>query len=290
MRQPTEAMKAVDESARRPGRRSRGAGRSRAGRAAVAMFVAGLALAGSVLAAPISGQGTWETTLKARDIGGNPLASLSDASAVFYYDTALNITWLRNWNAGAGSSFDNGSSTTDGRMTWNNAVAWANALTVGTFDDWRLPTVGPSDGAFDYNFSNNGSTDRGYAKTGTGWGTASEYGHMYYVTLGNKGGCTPNDASPGACVTQPGFGPANTAQFSNLRSRVHWSGTEYALNASLAWVFGTDFGDQGLGDKGFELYAVAVRDGDLAPIPEPVSVVLLLAGLGVLGAMARRPR
>jgi hypothetical protein len=152
-----------------------------------------LGLAPVATAAPVSGQGSWETTLQARDIGGNPVA-LDAAGAVFYYDTALDITWLRNWNASAGSSFDNGSSTTDGRMTWSNAVAWANALTVGAFDGWRLPMVGPSNGTFDYAFSNNGSTDGGTAKTGTGWGTASEYGHMFYVTLGNKGFCTPNDA------------------------------------------------------------------------------------------------
>ncbi len=248
------------------------------------VFVA-VSLAQGVFAAPVSGQGTWESTLKARDINGNPLATLSDPSAVFYYDTALNITWLRDWNYARSSGFD-----ADGLMNWSTANSWASALTVGTFDDWRLPTVGPSDGAFDYAFSNNGTTDRGYAKTGTGWGTASEYGHMYYVTLGNKGGCTPNDASPGSCVTQPGNGPSNTAQFTNLQSAAYWSDTEYAPSPSLAWSFVTIAGSQDGFGKGAALSAVAVRPGDVAAVPEPVSVVLLLAGLGLLGAMARRPR
>ena len=52
---------------------------------------------------PISGQGTWETTLQARDFNGD---SVIDA----YYDTALNITWLADWNA-------------TGTMTWDAAVA-----------------------------------------------------------------------------------------------------------------------------------------------------------------------
>jgi hypothetical protein len=37
------------------------------------------------------------------------------------------------------------------------------------------------------------------------------------------------------------------------------------------------------------MYAVAVRPGDVAVVPAPTSVALLLAGLGVLGAVARRP-
>jgi len=37
-------------------------------------------------------------------------------------------------------------------------------------------------------------------------------------------------------------------------------------------------------------HAAALHPGDEAAIPEPVSVVLLLAALGVLGAMARQPR
>jgi hypothetical protein len=37
-----------------------------------------------------------------------------------------------------------------------------------------------------------------------------------------------------------------------------------------------------------QLPAVAVRPGDLTPIPEPMSVVLVLAGLGGLGTMVRR--
>jgi hypothetical protein len=34
-------------------------------------------------------------------------------------------------------------------------------------------------------------------------------------------------------------------------------------------------------------YATAVRPGDVAVVPEPVTYALLLAGLGVLGAVAR---
>ena len=79
--------------------------------------------------------------LVGRDINGVAVAG-SSASAVFLYDTDLNITWLRNANAAAGSSFDNGYDATDGYMTWANANNWANTLTVGSFSGWRLPTKG----------------------------------------------------------------------------------------------------------------------------------------------------
>ena len=45
-----------------------------------------------------------QATLLGRDISGNAVAT-SAASAVFFYDTDRNITWLRNANAAAGSSF-----------------------------------------------------------------------------------------------------------------------------------------------------------------------------------------
>jgi hypothetical protein len=95
---------------------------------------------------------TAHAALVGRDINGFAVAG-SDASAVFLYDNVLNVTWLRNANAGAGSIYDNAgvdqfgtaTTTTDGRMTWFNAVAWANSLngsaTVGGTTGWRLPTM-----------------------------------------------------------------------------------------------------------------------------------------------------
>ena len=75
------------------------------------------------------------------DADGNP----GGPTVRLIYDEDLNITWLGDANFGAGSAFDDGTafhpSTTDGKMTWPNAVAWADSLTVGGFDDWRLPTA-----------------------------------------------------------------------------------------------------------------------------------------------------
>lgn len=49
-------------------------------------------IAAPVLAGPIPGQGTWESTLQARDLTGDNVA---DA----FYDSVLNITWLADANA-----------------------------------------------------------------------------------------------------------------------------------------------------------------------------------------------
>lgn len=174
-----------------------------------------------IAAAPISGQGTWETTLQGRDLTGD---GVFDA----YYDTTLDITWLANANAGGITK------------TWANANAWATGLNINGITGWRLPSVMQINGtSYNTGFSNNATTDRGYADA-DGWvdGTGnpvSEMGHMYYVTLGNLGFCPPNDADPITCPTQPGFGLSNTGPFSNVQSNYYWS--ESALDFSSAWHF-----------------------------------------------------
>lgn len=237
-----------------------------------------LTTAGLAHAAPVTGQGTWETTLKARDINGNAVA-LDSASAAFFYDTTLNITWLANMNA-------------NGWMDWATAVAWADSLTTGGFDDWRLPAIGPVNGtAHQTDYSHNGTTDYGYAKTGTGWGSASEWGHLFYVTLGNLGPCAPNDGPPAGCAEQAGWGLANTAYFQNMQSVDYWSGTEFESPGSgFAWGFNAYNGGQFFYPTHFGMYAVAVRSGDVAaPVPEPQTLALALLALGAT-VVARRRR
>jgi len=223
--------------------------------------------------------GAANAALVGRDINGNAVAG-NAASSVFLYDTVLNVTWLRNANA-------------NGLMNRTQANTWAANLVVGAYDDWRLPTLGPVNGtSFNYNFTNNGTSDVGTAATGIGWGTASEMGHLFYVTLGNKGYCTPGAGGSSGCAEQPGWGLTNTGAFQNLQSD-YWSGLEYAPGTYDAWFFSTGGGggQYDLVDEPYSLYALAVRPGDvLAPaaVPIPAAAWLMLSGIGALGAAARR--
>jgi len=68
----------------------------------------------TLLAASVSGQGTWETTLQGRapvTPGG------TDYQA--YFDTVLNITWVADTNLAGGT------------MTWNEIPFWISLRNAG---------------------------------------------------------------------------------------------------------------------------------------------------------------
>lgn len=228
-----------------------------------------LALGFPAYAASLSGQGTWESTLQARDLDGNP------ATIEAWYDTTLNITWLADANASQST------------MNWAAANAWATSLSVSGVAGWRLPTVAPINGIiFDTSFSNNATTDNGYAGA-QGWidGTGSpvsEMGHLFYVTLGNLGFCGPDNAAPTSCSSPAGWGLTNEGPFANIADGLYWTGT--ALNATSSMVFQTGRGDQDFRNSTSDYFAWAVHSGDVgSPVPLPAS--LWLFGAALMGAV-----
>jgi hypothetical protein len=189
-------------------------------------------------------------------------AELVDRGGGLVYDTVLNVTWLKDANYAKTSGY-----STDGKMTWSEATAWAANLSYYdsvrgvTYDDWRLPTVGPSNGtAYNYNFSTAGNTDVGYNITSA----ASEMSYMHYVNLGNPGFHTTSGAVSGCYVSAADTCLNNAGPFINLQPGFYWSGTEYAPVASGAWNFNFGNGGQGAIDKSNVLFAWAVRSGDVA--------------------------
>jgi len=223
----------------------------------------------------------------------------ADATPDAYYDTTLNITWLANANAGAGSAYDNGSSLSDGAMTWGNATAWAGNLAYsgswGAANDWRLPDTDPINGsAYILGTSYIGSTDLGYnvSAPGTSYagGTGSEMAHLFFNTLGNLSLCNPVTSTINTCTSQSG-GLTNTGHFVSVQAGRYWSGTDYV--STQAWIFNFAGGNQGAAVKTIDdFFAWAVHSGDVgatvAPVPLPAAAWLLLSGLGGLGFVGRR--
>ena len=144
-------------------------------------------------------------------------ASLIDRGGGLIYDDVLDVTWLQDTNYALTSGAN------DGKMIWYQANDWVTGLSYYdavrdvTYDDWRLPTVRPINGSLDgidYTYSNDGTTDRGFARTTTdgsdgGWrdgggNPVSELGYMFYVNLANLGKCDP-DGSVSGCNIQSGY-------------------------------------------------------------------------------------
>jgi hypothetical protein len=224
----------------------------------------------------ISGQGTWETTLQGRDLDGNL------ATAEAYYDTVLNITWLADANAGAGSEYDalaeypEDGSPTDGLMDWGPANRWASSLDrdgLAGPDGWRLPYTRPIDGTTaddDESTSYIGTEDSGYNVSAPGTlyagSTASELAHMYYNTLGNRSRCDPIASTVDNCVDQADYGLTNSGPFANLPPTLYggyWSATACDPCVDHGWALFTFTGYQDGTWTFNQQYAWAVHDGDV---------------------------
>jgi hypothetical protein len=228
------------------------------------------ALLAATLALPVSAS----AVLLGRDIAGNAVAG-NDVNSVFLYDDVLNVTWLRQANANSARD-------------WSQANTWASNLTVGSYGGWRLPTMISTPNT---TFSYAGGTDFGQnVRTTSGSTVYSEMASLWYDTLGNKAYCNPVGSTAFSCNAQPGYGLTNTGDFQNLQDNFYWSGLEYAPNTHNAWSFNTNAGGQYNYDKADSQYALAVRPGDVlvAAVPEPETYALMLAGLALVGAAAKR--
>ena len=203
----------------------------------IASVIASFFLAASpcaVHADPVSGKGTWESTLLPRDLDQN---GQTDA----FYDTVLHVTWLRTANLTG--------------LGWTASKAWVDDLEFGGYTDWQLPR---GDACIGFN----GATC-----------TGSDLGHLWNISLGNKTSDYTN-SHPTALT--------NTGNFINLGSYAYWSGLEGSPDTSYAQSFQMRTGSQVYVVKySVNHFALAVRPGDVAAVPEPSTTLLALLGLGV---------
>lgn len=223
--------------------------------------------------------------LASLSLSGAAHAALVDRGGGLIYDTDLNVTWLQNANAALGSISDKADGIIDGRMTWYNAANWASGLNYYdsirkvTYSDWRLPTWTDT-GAPGTQCTYSGGTDCGNNVDPA----SSEMAHLYFTELGNLSYLTTSDTWSGAYDggANPNSTLDNVGPFTNFQSDYYWlaNGTAPMYFRTLIGYQGTNYLKTG--------YALAVRSGDVAAVPEADTWAMLLAGLGLVGAVTRR--
>ncbi|HJV62939.1 MAG TPA: PEP-CTERM sorting domain-containing protein [Albitalea sp.] len=220
------------------------------------LVVAALASVASVQAAGVSGQGSWETTLQARDID-------HDGTVDAYYDTDQDITWLADANFAMSSGYDTNSPPyAPGAMDWATASHWAQTLDLHGVEGWRLPTA----------FLPSGCTQTSFSCANA----PSEMSRLFEHALGGA-----NNTGPFT-----GIGLDTMYWTGTLFSYQDFGGPQRTLGFSFVDGSGGDTDELSL-----PLYAWAVHDGDIAAaVPEPQTYALLLAGIGLVVAATRRKR
>ena len=182
-------------------------------------------------------------------------------------------------------------------MGWTAANTWAANLSYAGYNDWRLPTMTDTGAPGCVAFANSG-TDCGY-NVDTAF---SEMAHMYHNNLGLKSG---EDASGNFQAdfgvfgngTYNGtdtssYGENDVGLVQNLQAYTYWSGVPYAPDPTLgAWLFLSSDGVQFISNQNDELYAWAVRAGDVTAnntVPAPAPLWLIGSGLMALIGWRRK--
>ncbi|BAV34766.1 hypothetical protein SCL_2489 [Sulfuricaulis limicola] len=245
--------------------------------AVTAIFVVALSASTIAPAASVSGQGTWETTLQARDFDGNT------ATIEGYYDTVLGITWLANAGYAQTSGY-----ATYGVMNWYDATTWTANLNISGITGWRLPRVYDTGVPCTLLNRYGGGMCEFNVLTTSGSTVYSELASMYYDTLGNKALYDSSGNSP-----QQGWGLTNTGPFLYVSTMPYWTDTSYAPNLLDAWMFDLGDGQQAMSAKLYSNYfSWAVHSGDVgvavSSVPVPAAAWLFGSGLIGLFGMAKR--
>lgn len=185
-------------------------------------------------------------------------AALQDRGNGLIYDDVLNVTWLADANL-AKSLRTLSTIGPDGSMTRASADIWLEGVNhdghLG-FNDWRLPRAS-------YYLDSN----LGHFLTDT------ELGSLF-SSLGGVPGTSLFAAHD-----------ADLDLFHNIQSGFYW--TSWIPGTGSAWTFSFLSGQHNA-NYGGTGYVMLVRDGDVAAVPEPESLALMLAGVGMVSLAVRR--
>jgi hypothetical protein len=211
---------------------------------------------------------------------GNAQAALIDRGGGLIYDDVLNVTWLQDANYAKSNSFGVSGINSNGSMSWYTAQVYIGALNSAShlgYNSWRMPTTL----IWDAGCTKGLGGLSGYDMNCTG----SALGSLYFETLGRQG---PYDQWG---ILHPGTENNNSGPFINLDPVSYWTSTDWPNSIDVAYRF--DFLTGGLDEswKEFSFPRVwAMLDGDVAasPVPAPPAFILMLTGLGILGATRRR--
>jgi hypothetical protein len=187
-------------------------------------------------------------------------AAFIDAGGGMIYDTLLDVTWLQDANYAATqySATGGAQGDADGLMNWNDATTWAASLTVGGVTGWRLPTM-----------SAVGSPRPN--ETGESPNSGNEIGWLWYQLGGGSDIWASTDISPFTNLPYQSDG-----------SEWYWTAMEYDATSAGRISMNCACWDHNW-SKSNELYAWAVHSGDVAGVPEPSALLLMLSGFAGLG-------
>lgn len=170
-------------------------------------------------------------------------ATLVNRPGGMIYDDVLDITWI----ADAGRA--NADVGTD--LSWADAISWADNLVYGGYSDWRLPTMDVNGDGTVVDCTDFGVTELQCRD--------NEYDYLYTIN--------------GVSLSSPG-------SFVNIGNLHYWSSTSNAAFPNLAWLLNLDTGFRGATSKGtVNRRAIAVRNGDVSPVPVPAAIWLFIGGL-----------